>query len=597
MHTDQLKLPETVAELVFTGTERFGEAPAQRFKRDGGWQDLSYAELGEAARQIGLGLVGLGVSPGDRVCVLADTRPEFAQVQFGIAAAGAVVVPIYPSSTPEECAWILGDSGATAVICENADQLAKIDRISGRLAELRHTLLIDPADAAVLTLDELRLSGRGGDPAELRRRTEAVRPDDPALIIYTSGTTGRPKGCVLSHRNLMAGCRVTEQLRVVGPADIAYLFLPLAHVFAQVVLLGMTGAGGVVAYCSGDASAIVPDCGEIAPTFLPSVPRIYEKVYARFGAQVPADVLARAVRTGLAVRRLEASGLPVPDELRQGFDQAETQLFAPVRALFGGRLRMAVSGAAPIAPEILEFFHAAGVRVCEGYGLSESASIGTLNTPDATRIGTIGLPVPGCEVRLAEDGEILLRGPHIFTGYWNNPRATAETLTDGWLHTGDLGTVEADGYVTVTGRKKDIIITAGGKNLTPANLENDLRQSPFISQAVMYGDRRPYPVALITLDAERVLPWARDRGLPADLGTLATHPQVRALVQQVLDEVNGRYARVTQIKRFAILGRDFSQETGELTPTSKVRRQAVHQNHADVLDALYTKVPAMIEMP
>ncbi|MFD7262347.1 AMP-dependent synthetase/ligase [Streptomyces sp. NPDC059874] len=592
MHTDQSMLPRTVAELPFLSAERFGSAPAQRFKRDGHWQDLSHAELGEAAQEIGLGLIGLGLRPGDRVCVLADTRPEFTQVQYGISAAGAVVVPIYPSSSAEECAWVLGDSGAKAVICENAAQLEKLRRIRAGLPALAHVLVIDPADPVTRTLDQLRSRGRAGNPVELRCRTAAVRPDDPALLIYTSGTTGKPKGCVLSHRNMVACCQVTARLRVAGAEDTAYLFLPLAHVFAQVIQLSITATGGVVAYGSGDASAIVPDCQETAPTILPAVPRVYEKVHARFADLLPAEELARAVRTGLAVRRLRAAGQPVPCELRRDFEQAEERLFAPVRALFGGRLRMAVSGAAPIAPNILRFFHAAGVPVYEGYGLSESASLGTLNTVDATRIGTIGRPVPGCEVRLAEDGEILLRGPHVFAGYWNNPRATLEALADGWLRTGDLGAVDEDGFVTVTGRKKDIIITAGGKNLTPANLENDLRESPFISHAVMYGDRRPYPVALITLDAERILAWARERGLPADVEILAGHPEVRALLQRVLDDVNGRYARVTRIKKFAVLGRDFSQETGELTPTLKLRRQAVHRAHADVLDALYTDIPA-----
>ncbi|MEU9117053.1 long-chain fatty acid--CoA ligase [Streptomyces sp. NPDC048483] len=588
MHSTSIP-SKTVATLAFAAAERFGDAPAQRFHRDGRWEDLTYAELGKTAGEIGLGLARLGVQPGDRVCVLADTRPEFAQVQFGIAAAGAVVVPIYPSSSPEECAWVLGDSGATAVICENTDQLAKIEQIRDRVPGLRHTLLIDPAHGTATppSLDALRRDGRAGEPAELRRRIGAVRTGDPAVIIYTSGTTGRPKGCVLTHRNLMASCRVTEHLRVVGPDDVAYLFLPLAHVFAQVVLLGMTGAGGVVVFSSGGASSIVSDCAEVAPTFLPSVPRVYEKIHARFTAQEPPVQLDQDVMTGLAVRRLEAEGRPVPAELRSPFERAEKQLFARVRAVFGGRLRMAISGAAPIAPDVLRFFHAAGVPVCEGYGLSESTSLGTLNPPHAARIGTIGLPVPGCEVRLAEDGEILLRGPHVFAGYWNNAQATAEALDGDWLRTGDLGAVD-DEYVTITGRKKDIIITAGGKNITPVNLEHDLRRSPFISHAVMYGDRRPYPVALLTLDAEQILPWAQVHGLPhADIDALAAHPQVLELVHGLVDQANSRYARVSQIKKFAILGHDFSEETGELTPTLKVRRQAVHEKYAHVFDALY----------
>jgi len=578
---------ETLAELPFFGAERFGERPAQRFKPGTAWQDLTYAGLLDVIREIALGIVALGVRPGDRVCVLSDTRPEWVQAEFGIAAAGAIVVPIYPSSSPEECEWVIGDSGAVAVICENAAQLAKVEQVRRRLPELRDVIVVDPVGAQTASLQQLRARGREGDRSELERRVAGVRADDPALVIYTSGTTGRPKGCVLTHRNMTACCRITEELRVIEAQDVAYLFLPLAHVFAQVVQLSVCAVGGVVAYCSGDASAIVPDCAEVRPTFLPSVPRIFEKVYALFASRVPAETLATAVAAGLAVRRLQRAGDPVPEELRHGFDQADTQLFTKVRATFGGRVREAISGAAPIAPEILEFFHAAGVPVYEGYGLSESASVGTLNTRDAFKIGTIGRPVPGFEVRIADDGELLMRGPHVFAGYWNNLEATADALVDGWLQTGDLGSIDADGFVTITGRKKDIIITAGGKNLTPANLENDLCRSPLISQAVMYGDRRPYPVALITLDAEQIIPWAREQGLPADLSALAAHPSVRALVQAVLNEANARYAKVAQVKKFAILDHDLSQETGELTPTLKVKRQVVQRKYAHVFDALY----------
>jgi len=589
MPTHQLTTPQTVAELPFLSAERFGQRAAQRFKRDGAWQDLTYAALRDVTSEIALGLIALGVQPGDRVCVLSDTRPEWVHVEFGISAAGAVVVPIYPSSPPEECEWVIGDSGAVAVICENAAQLAKVEQIRDRLPALRHVIVIDPVAGKATSLEKLRTRGRDGDSAELARRTADVRPDDPALIIYTSGTTGRPKGCVLTHRNMIACCRITAELQIVGEQDVAYLFLPLAHAFAQVVQLVVAAMGGVVAYSSGDASAILPDCAAVRPTVFPSVPRIFEKVYAQFAARVPADMLAKAVAVGLAVRRLEQAGDPVPEELRRGLEQADTQLFTKVRAVFGGRLRMPISGAAPIAPEILEFFHAAGVPVYEGYGLSESAAVGTVNTSDATKIGTVGRPDPGCEFRIAEDGEILMRGPHIFAGYWNNRAATADMLVDGWLHTGDLGAIDEEGFVAITGRKKDIIITAGGKNIAPANVENDLRQSPFISQAVMYGDRRPYPVALITLDAEQIISWAREQDLPADLETLAAHPSVHALVQSAVDQANARHATVAQIKRFAILDHDLSPEGGELTPTLKVKRQVVANNYADILDELYTE--------
>jgi long-chain acyl-CoA synthetase len=587
MQTHQVESRDTVAELPFVGAERFGERPAQRFKRDEAWQDLTYAELRDTTREIALGLAALGVRPGDRVCVLSETRPEWVQVEFGIAAAGAVVVPIYPSSSPEECEWVIGDSGAVAVIFENAAQMAKVEHVRERLPEFRHGIVVDGAVEEAVSLEQLRAWGRAGDRSELERRVAGVRRDDPALIIYTSGTTGRPKGCVLTHRNMTACCRVTEELEIIGAEDVAYLFLPLAHVFAQVVQLSAAAVGGVVAYCSGDASAIVPDCGQVRPTCVPSVPRVFEKVHALFASQVPADTLATAVDVGGAVNRIRRAGDAVPEELRRAFEQFDAQLFSRVRAVFGGRLRVPISGAAPIAAEILEFFHAAGVPVYEGYGLSESASVGTLNTREAFKIGTVGRPVPGCEVRIAEDGEITMRGPHIFAGYWNNPEATAEVLVDGWLLTGDLGSIDEDGFVTITGRKKDIIITAGGKNLTPANLENELRQSPWISHAIMYGDRRPYPVALITLDAEQIIPWAREQGLSAAVAELAVHPSVRGLVQAAVDQANARCAKVAQIKKFAILEHDLSQETGELTPTLKVKRQIVYAKYADLYDALY----------
>ncbi len=587
---------KTIAELPFLGADRFDERPAQRFRGDGEWQDVSYREVAEATTDIALGLMDLGVKPRDRICVLSDTRPEWVHAEFGISASGAVVVPIYPSSSPEECEWVIGNSGAVAVFCENSAQLAKIAASLPRLSTVSHIIMIDPADgidtgrAQLLSLVDLRSLGSNGDPLELARRTAEVMPEDIAMIVYTSGTTGRPKGCTLTHVNMTSCCRITSELEVIGPDDVVYLFLPMAHVFAQVVQLSASSVGAVVAYCSGDATRILPDFAEVAPTFVPSVPRIFEKVYSVFSSQVPAEMVTNAVAAGTAVRQLEAAGQPVPEALAEGFAQADAALFAKVRGVFGGKLRGAISGAAPIAPEILQFFHAAGVPVYEGYGMSESSSVGTLNSAKATKIGTIGQPVPGCETRIAEDGEILMRGPHIFTGYWDNPQATAETIVDGWLHTGDLGTIDEDGYVSITGRKKDIIITAGGKNLTPANLENDLRQSPWISQVVMHGDRRPYPVALITLDIEYVLPWAKEQGLPTQLDQLATHPTVMAAIQDAVDRNNSHHAKVSQIKKFAILDHDLSLEAGDLTPTLKVKRAVVQQKYAGILDAMYEDV-------
>jgi long-chain acyl-CoA synthetase len=583
--------PKTVARLPGFAGERHGGRCAVRVKRDGSWQDRSYAEVSEEIERLATGLIAHGIEPGDRVCILADTRPEWTGASYALLSAGAVVVPIYPTSSPEECEWVVGNSGAVAVLVEDAAQLAKIDGVRERLPALRMIFVVESRDAAagVAALDEVAASG--GDRVELSRRREAVTPDDPALIIYTSGTTGPPKGCVLSHRNAMSVCSIVLETEILLPGDVAYLYLPLAHVFAQTAQLAAFQVGAAIAYYGGDTKQIVPEIMEVHPDYLPSVPRIFEKLYALAMTPVPPEGqedLRRAVQLGVQVHALEVRGEPVPDELREPFERADERVFSKVRALFGGNLREALSGGAPIVPEILEFFYAAGVPVMEGYGMTETMAAGTVNLRDAFRFGTVGRPAPGVEVRIAEDGEILMHGPHVFTGYWQDEAATRATLDEnGWLHTGDLGSLDEDGFLSITGRKKDIIITAGGKNLAPDNFENDLKQRPFISHAVMYGDRRPYPVALVTLDAEAIVPWARERGLPEDIGALAQHPDVQGLVTEALDRVNARYAQVEQVKRFAILGHDLAQATGELTPTMKVKRRVVYERYADVFDGLY----------
>ncbi len=420
-----------------------------------------------------------------------------------------------------------------------------------------------------------------------------MTPEDPFLIIYTSGTTGPPKGCVLSNRNGVMVCEIVTETGTIQAGDVAYLYLPLAHVFAQIVQLGVTVLGGTMAYFGGDTRQIIPEIGEVKPDYIPSVPRIFEKLYAMGTAQIPPDQMEevrRAVEAGVEIRAREIRGESVPPELREQVDPVDERLFKPVRELFGGQVREATTGAAPIAAEILEFFYAAGVPVMEGYGMTESTGLGLSNRPEQFRFRTVGRPLEGVEVTIAEDGEILMRGDHVFSGYWRNEEATKEVLDDeGWLHTGDLGEIDDDGFVSITGRKKDIIITAGGKNLAPANVENDLKQSRFISQAVMYGDRRPYPVALITLDEEEIVPWAREHDLPEAVSELAENDEVRGLVQGVLDDVNAKYAQVEQVKRFTILEHDLDADRGELTPTLKVKRNVVYENYADVFDELYAK--------
>ncbi len=594
---DVVKQPttaRTVAELASRSAERYGARPAVRFKRDGEWLERSYAEFGAIVEELALGLLEVGIEPGEHVCILANTRPEWSFISFAISAAGGVVVPIYPTSSPEECEWVAGNSGARAVVVEDAGQLEKIEQVRERLPELEHTIAMQDGIVA-LDLDGLRARGReSGDRAELRRRQRAVQDDDAYTIIYTSGTTGPPKGCVLTHRNAMSVGAMVEELGFVNPDDVTYLYLPLAHSFALTTVLGSIDQGTAVVYFGGDTKNVIPELMASAPTYVPSVPRIFEKLYAIATAKLEQaspeqrKQFQQAVKLGVEVRRRQHRGEEVPEEMQRTFDEADAQMFKGVRELFGGRVRQAVSGAAPIAPEILEFFYAAGVPVLEGWGMTETTAVGTVNTLDDLKFGTVGRAMPGVELRIApEDGEILVRGPNVFREYWRNPEATAEALVDGWLRTGDIGELDDEGFLKISGRKKDIIITAGGKNLTPANLENDLKQSRFISQAMMHGDRRPFPVALITLDEEEIRAWARERGKEDDLAALARDDDVQALIRAELDRANAKYAQVEQIKKFTILDHDLSAESGELTPTLKVKRAVMNERYADVLDALY----------
>ncbi len=547
---------DTMVDLAARAAAQYGERVALR-RRDGdAWNDITYGQLGADVAEFAGGLIRLGIDPGDRVCILAGTRPEWIAVALAVSATGGVVVPVYPTNSPEECSWVAGNSEAKVIVCGDPSQLAKINQVRSELPALQHVYLIDGEGEGAAPLDELRAGGPA-DPDALNRRKAAVGIDDAHTIIYTSGTTGPPKGCVLTNRNFAKLASLTDEMGVVNSDDVVYLYLPLAHIFALLVQIGAVGVGAAVAHYGGDIGQIVPELGQIQPTVLPSVPRIFEKIYALAAPQ---------------------DGKPLDDDGK-----------AFVRGLFGGRIRFAITGAAPIASEILEFFADCDVPVYEGYGMTETCGIGTVNLPGATKFGSVGRAVPGVDLVTADDSELLIRGDIVFKGYWRNPDATAEVVdSDGWLHTGDLGSIDPDGFVHITGRKKEILITAGGKNLAPANLENDLKQSRFISQAVMYADRKPYPVMLVTLDPEMVGPWAAQQGLASDLSSLVTTDEVRRLVQDVIDQANAKYATVEQVKKFAILDHDFSVDGGELTPSLKVKRKVVYEKYNDVFEGLYT---------
>jgi long-chain acyl-CoA synthetase len=590
---------QTIADLVTGAAAKYGDRAAIRYKREGAWKDVSYTELEEIVREVALGLIDLGIEHGERVSILANTRPEWSYADLAATSVGAVVVPIYQTNSPEECHWVMADSDASAIVCEDGSQLAKVAAIRDRLPRLDTVIVIDPpspeqstpeiAALGAITLDDVRARGRERSPEELEARRAGVRPQDTYTFIYTSGTTGPPKGCVLTHGNYCAIVDMVAQRASLqsDAGDVVYLYLPLAHSFALLLQLVVFDLGVTLAYFGGDTKQIIGELAEVKPTYLPSVPRIFEKIYTLVSANADPQELADSVRVGMQVRECQRAGRPIPDELQGPFEEAEERLFKNVRAAFGGRLREAVSGAAPIAKEILEFFYACGVPVMEGYGMTETATAATACSPENHRFGSVGKPFGGVDVRIADDGELLIKGANIFQGYHNRAEETFGAIEDGWLHTGDLGRIDEDGFVYIVGRKKDIIITAGGKNLTPANIENDLKQCRWISQAVMHGDQRPYPVALVTLDEEEIAGYASEHGLPSDIPALAREPGVQALVQEALDHANAKYAQVEQVKKFAILDHDLSQETGELTPTLKVKRNVVNEKYAGVLDGLY----------
>src|SRR5215218_1136240 len=542
---------KTIADLLPLAVEKYAETPAQRFKVGDDWLDASYAELGEVVQQVALGLVDLGIQPGEKVSILAHTRPEWTHACFGILTAGGTLVTIYQTNSPEECQYVLEHSDSRAIFAEDADQLAKIREVEDRCPELEHVIVMDPGGAELgdaITLDQLRERGRSRDESEWEARYQAVTPEDICLYIYTSGTTGPPKGCLLSHANYRAITDAVVDQNPLVERDSSYLFLPLAHAFAILIQFATFDLGAALAYWSRDPKMIIADIAQVQPTFFPSVPRMFEKIYTLATSSVEdKEGLQKAVQLGVKVRMMREAGEEVPQELQQAFDQAEEKLFKNVRGLFGGNMRECVTGAAPIAGEILEFFYACGVPVMEGYGMTETSTSATVNRPEGNnfRFGSVGKAQKDVELKIADDGEVLIKGPNIFQGYYKNEDATKETLEDGWLHTGDLGRLDEDGFLYITGRKKDIIITAGGKNITPANLENGLKQNQYISQAVVHGDRRPFLSALITLDPEEIVPWAQEQGIEdTDMATLAQEELVRAEIQTAIDEVNSHVGPV-----------------------------------------------------
>ncbi|MFL5873628.1 MAG: AMP-dependent synthetase/ligase [Solirubrobacterales bacterium] len=583
---------KTVADLLPKAAEIYGPSVAVQYKEGDRWLSKTFAEVREIVMPLALGLVELGVQKGDRVSILGNTRPEWTYFDFAALSIGATVVPIYQTNSPEECRYVLENSDSKIVVVEDAEQLEKVRQVRDQLPQLEQIVLMTGSAEDALSMEDLAAKG-SSDAARWEQLYEAVTPEDICTFIYTSGTTGPPKGCIISHGNYRAMLDMVKETSVIEEGDLTYLYLPLAHSFALLIQLGSYDLGTAIAYWERDPLKILPNLAELKPSYFPSVPRIFEKIYTAATSAMEKEgglkkaIFNWAIKVGAKMRSAERSGRKPGFLLQRQYAFADKKVLSKIRGLFGGNIRLAVSGAAPINPEILRFFDAAGVLVLEGWGMTETSTAATISSPEDFKVGTIGKPFPGCEVKIADDGEILVKGPNVFQGYHKNPEATAETIVDGWLHTGDIGEIDSEGFIKITGRKKDIIITAGGKNITPANLEAEIKQHPLVSQCVVVGDRRPYLVALVTLDPEEAVKYAQENNLPEDPAELATHPDVKADIEAHVEKINQNFARVEQVKKIAILPQDLSQESGELTPTLKVKRAVVAQKHEGEIEQLY----------
>jgi long-chain acyl-CoA synthetase len=581
----------TIANLWRDAVAKQRQGTAYLVEDGDGWREISWAEAAVQVDELANGLLALGVRRGDTFAILAATRVEWALFDFALALVGATVAPIYATSSPRDVAYVLGHSESVGVLAEDGEQRAKVEAHAGELPRLREIL-------TVADLEGLRERGRAyaaANPGALEAIADEIGEEDVFTYIYTSGTTGPPKACMIRHRNYYAMVAVHDRLEhMTDESDRMLLYLPLAHNYGRLLHLSAAYVGYSIAFLP-DPYRAADALQQVRPTLFPSVPRVYEKVHTAIVGQfsqatgLKRRIVDWALEVGYRVSRLEQAGEDVPRVLAARHRVADRLVYSKVKERLGGRLRIANSGGAPLSREIAEFFHALGILILEGYGLSECTTAATVNRPDAFKFGTVGRPLPGVDLRIAEDGEILIRSETIFKGYFKDEQATSAVLSDdGWLRTGDVGTIDDDGFLTITDRKKDIIVTAGGKNVAPQNLENELKASNYVSQVLVVGDRRPYLVALITLDEAEVGAWAREQGIEGNISSLAGDDRVRTLVQGVVDDVNRDRTRHEQIKRFALLPRDFSPEAGEITPTLKLKRRVCEQNFAAELGGLYS---------
>lgn len=588
---------DTIPKLFFHAIDDFARPDAMMYREGEQWRSISHAEVEERVSDLAAALSGMGVQKGDRVALLSENRPEWAISDFAILCVGAVNVPIYATLPPNQIAYILNDSGAKVALVSTAEQLDKILEIRDQVESLQHVVAFDVRreDAGVEQLSDLYARGKeavGGGTAEpLRVRARSVERDDLASLVYTSGTTGKPKGVMLTHFNFASNVAATDEHKVfaIRKGDVALSFLPISHVFERMVDYYYWGHGAGIAYVA-DLNLIGQSMLEVRPHVLAAAPRVFEKIYTRvMGAGGIKKLLVLwAKRVGEAAVDDRLSGRAEgPTTLQQKL--TDRLVFAKLRARTGGRIRAFISGSAPLSPDIIRFFWAAGLPIYEGYGLTETSPVVSANRPGAVRIGTVGQVFPGTEVAIDATGEILVKGPQVMRGYWNDTEATAAVIdADGWLHTGDIGELDSDGFLRITDRLKNIIVTAGGKNIAPQPIENLVALSPHIAQVVMLGDKRPYPTLLVAPDFENLRAWASDQGIDTgDQERLVSHPRVVKLIEEEVFSRLGTLARYEMPKKIAIIPHEFTVEDGQLTPSMKVRRSVVEERYRDRIEEMY----------
>jgi long-chain acyl-CoA synthetase len=583
-----------LTDLIRRNAAQYPDVPVIARKQDRSWIDVTAAEFLREVQATAKGLIAAGVAPGDRVALMSRTRYEWTLLDFAIWSAGAVTVPVYETSSPEQIAWILGDSGAVAIVVETDAHAEAVASVRDGLPTLAHLWQIETWDPAQGAVAALGAEGAGVPDATVVERGSAAKADSPATIVYTSGTTGRPKGCVLTHRAFFAECgNVVERLRPMfrtGESSVL-LFLPIAHVFGRLVQVAAVMAPIKLGHVA-DVTQLTDELAAFRPTMVLGVPRVFEKVYnsarAKAAGEGKGKIFDKAADTAIAYSRaLEEQGGPSL-KLKLTHKVFDRLVFSKLRAALGGRATHAISGGAPLGERLGHFYRGIGFTVLEGYGLTESCAATAFNPYDRQKIGTVGQPLPGSVVRIANDGEVLLHGEHLFTGYWNNEQATQEALSDGWFHTGDVGTLDADGYLAIIGRKKEILVTASGKNVAPAVIEDRIRAHALIAECMVVGDGRPFVGALVTVDEEFLPSWAAECGKEGQTReALLRDPDLLAELQRTIDEGNAAVSKAESVRKFRVLEAQFTEEAGHITPSLKLKRGVVAKDFADEIEELY----------